>query len=374
MKKLAINPILIAIGLLVLSLSIIVIFEPQSIEEPPAKVEYLPLSAVQVTPGNYQAKLLLSGITKARWFNQIKAQSSGQIINLDEQLNPGTLVAKQQLLLKVDPIHLQAELSAALSQIKLAELNYLREKHEQTVALSMLSSKTSSAFARREPQLAAAKAELAQAKSSYQSIQQRLRDSQVEAPFNAIIINSYVSPKQQLDIGDPLFDIASSESIDVTLPVSELHWSRIQASFAEPKISVIDRQNKTWPATLRYIAPQVDTSTRQRQVVLSVKKPYQTKPMLLPEQQVSIQVSLAPQPLVAKLPISALTNDGEVWTIDNKQQLQLEQVTVLDEDENSVWLKFVKHPEQTRSVVIYPLPSLLPGLRVTPNLVQENQA
>lgn len=373
MKKLAIKPILMAIGLLVLSLATIVILEPQAIEDAPAKVDYLPLSAVVVSPTNYQPKLLLSGITKARWFNQIKAQSSGQIINFDEQFTPGSLVSKQQLLLKVDPIHLQAELSAALSQIKLAELNYQREKHEQTVALSMLSNTASSAFARREPQLAAAKAELAQAKSSYQSIQQRLRDSQVDAPFNAIIINSYVSPKQQLDVGEPLFDIASSESIDITLPVSELHWSRIQASLAEPQITVIDRQNKTWPASVRYIAPQVDATTRQRQVVLSVAKPYQSKPRLLPEQQVNIQVSLSVQSAVAKLPMSALTKDGEVWTIDSKQQLQLEQVTILDENESTVWLKFVNQPEQTRSVVVYPLPSLLPGLRVKANLVQESQ-
>ncbi|MPW29266.1 efflux RND transporter periplasmic adaptor subunit [Agarivorans sp. B2Z047] len=373
MKKLAIKPILMAIGLLVLSLATIVILEPQAIEDAPAKVDYLPLSALVVSPTSYQPKLLLSGISKARWFNQLKAQSSGQIINFDEQLTPGSLVSKQQLLLKVDPIHLQAELSAALSQIKLAELNYQREKHEQTVALSMLSNTASSAFARREPQLAAAKAELAQARSSYQSIQQRLRDSQVDAPFNAIIINSYVSPKQQLDVGDPLFDIASSESIDITLPVSELHWSRIQASLAEPQITVIDRQNKTWPASVRYIAPQVDATTRQRQVVLSVAKPYQSKPRLLPEQQVNIQVSLSVQSTVAKLPMSALTKDGEVWTIDSKQQLQLEQVTILDENESTVWLKFVNQPEQTRNVVVYPLPSLLPGLRVKPSFVQESQ-
>ena len=48
----------------------------------------------------------------------------------------------------------------------MAELELKQAKHEQTVALKMLNPKTSSSFARREPQVLAAKANLQQAKQA----------------------------------------------------------------------------------------------------------------------------------------------------------------------------------------------------------------
>ncbi|WP_411992244.1 efflux RND transporter periplasmic adaptor subunit [Agarivorans sp. DSG3-1] len=371
MKTSAAKPILIALALLLLSLTTVVLMEPAAVPDVEKPAQYLQLSALKVTPDEYSPTLVFTGISQARWFSQLKAQTRGQIVSLDKRIQPGSLVANQQELLKLDPIHLQSELSSANSQIKQAELNYLQQKHEQTVAVNMLDKNNRSAFARKEPQLAAAKAELARAQLAYKSTQQRLRDSQVNAPFNAIIMHSYVSPNQHIEQGELLFDLASSESIDIKLPVSDLHWRRLQASLSAPQITVVDRQNQRWPATVRYIAPQVDPVTRQRQVVLSVANPYQHPPRLLPEQQVNIEVTLSAQANVVKLPISALTKDGQVWSINADNELALEQVNIVNENGNQVWLQFTQQPKQARVIALFPLQSMLQGLRVTPQFEQE---
>ncbi|MDO6684598.1 MULTISPECIES: efflux RND transporter periplasmic adaptor subunit [unclassified Agarivorans] len=371
MKTSAAKPILIALALLLLSLTTVVLMEPAAVPDVEKPAQYLQLSALKVTPQEYSPTLVFTGISQARWFSQLKAQTSGQIVSLDKRIQPGSLVANQQELLKLDPIHLQSELSSANSQIKQAELNYLQQKHEQTVAVNMLDKNNRSAFARKEPQLAAAKAELARAQLAYKSTQQRLRDSQVNAPFNAIIMHSYVSPNQHIEQGELLFDLASSESIDIKLPVSDLHWRRLQASLSAPQITVVDRQNQRWPATVRYIVPQVDPVTRQRQVVLSVANPYQHPPRLLPEQQVNIEVTLSAQENVVKLPISALTKDGQVWSINADNELALEQVNIVNESGNQVWLQFTQQPKQARVIALFPLQSMLQGLRVTPQFEQE---
>ncbi|GDY24707.1 hypothetical protein AHAT_05970 [Agarivorans sp. Toyoura001] len=371
MKTSAAKPILIALALLLLSLTTVVLMEPEAVPDVEKPAQYLQLSALKVTPEEYSPTLVFTGISQARWFSQLKAQTRGQIVSLDKRIQPGSLVVSQQELLKLDPIHLQSELSSANSQIKQAELNYLQQKHEQTVAVNMLDKNNRSAFARKEPQLAAAKAELARAQLAYKSTQQRLRDSQVNAPFNAIIMHSYVSPNQHIEQGELLFDLASSESIDIKLPVSDLHWRRLQASLSAPQITVVDRQNQRWPATVRYIAPQVDPVTRQRQVVLSVANPYQHPPRLLPEQQVNIEVTLSAQANVVKLPISALTKDGQVWSINADNELALEQVNIVNENGNQVWLQFTQQPKQARVIALFPLQSMLQGLRVTPQFEQE---
>ncbi|MEF1230602.1 efflux RND transporter periplasmic adaptor subunit, partial [Vibrio fortis] len=225
------------------------------------------------------------------------------------EMEPGTLVKKGDVLAKLDNSALRSNVAMTLSQVKQAELNLKQIEHEQTVALKMLNPSKSSAFARKEPQVAAAKAELTQAKQAYQSATKLLEESTIVAPFDAVIMSRHVSPGEWIEAGQATFDLAASDSIDVALPVSELHWARVQQAVitgqeaSQPEITVVDRSGQKWPAEVRYVSPNVDNVTRQRQVVLSVQNPYQV-PRLFPNQQVEVKVNLGEQSDVSSLPMS----------------------------------------------------------------------
>jgi len=346
--------------------------EPAIIKE---KVDVVaPVSVIEVTPQAHKSSLTLLATTTARWPIQLKASSTAQLAWLNSKLEPGITVAKGDVLAKLETSALAANLAQAKSQVRQAELNLKQAKHEQTVALKMLSAKTSSPFARREPQVAAAKAELDRAKQAQQSAEKLLNEANIVAPFDAIILRRMISPGEWLESGQVLFELAASDSVDVELPVSDLHWQRVQGALSKPEISVFNRAGQHWPAKVRYIAPQADVSTRQRQVVLAVSNPYAAKDKLLPNQQVKVVVSLGEQKNIATLPLSALTRDGFVWTLDSQDRLQQEWVTLVGQQQDQVLIRFENQSDQSRRVVVYPLMSMLIGKQVSPQIKTEMMA
>lgn len=329
---------------------------------------YPPVSVLKVTPARHQPTLRLLGLTTARWPLQLKASSSATLQWLDQRIEPGSIVNKGHILAKLETSAINASLTQALSELKQAELALLQAKHEQTVAIKMLDPSTSSPFARREPQVLAAKAHLNQAKQTYVSVKTLLEESVITAPFDAVITQRHISPGAWVEAGQLTFELVASDSIDVELPISDMHWQQVQAALTKPTIQIESRSGHQWPAKVRYISPQVDPLTRQRQVMLLVENPYHGNSRLYPNQQVEVVIRLGVQDNVVSVPLSAMTRDGYVWTLDNKDRLRKESVVLIEQGEHMLSLRFQQRSDKARRVVRYPLLSMLPGKQVAPLL------
>ncbi|MEZ8630765.1 efflux RND transporter periplasmic adaptor subunit [Vibrio lentus] len=370
------KPLSVLVGCAAIFIALVVVDELEPEATQPVKKEAVlaPVSVLEVTPSQHQSTLTVLGVTTARWPVQLKASSSAQLKWLDESVEPGNLVNKGDVLARLDTSAVDANLAQALSSLKQAELELKQAKHEQTVALKMLNPKTSSSFARREPQLLAAKANLKQAKQAYLSAQKLLEESEITAPFDAVIMKRHISPREWIEAGQVTFELAASDSIDIELPISEMHWQQVQAALTEPSITVVSRSGNQWPAKVRYVSPQVDSVTRQRQVVLSVEEPYQSKPRLFPNQQVQAVVNLRLKDNVVSVPLSAMTRDGYVWTLDNNDRLRKESVSLIGQGNLVLDIRFNQQSEQVRRVVRYPLSSMLIGKQVAPNFYQDDSS
>ena len=370
------KPLSVLVGCAAIFIALVVVDELEPEATQPVKKEAVlaPVSVLEVTPSQHQSTLTVLGVTAARWPVQLKASSSAQLKWLDESIEPGNLVNKGDVLARLDTSAVDANLAQALSSLKQAELELKQAKHEQTVALKMLNPKTSSSFARREPQLLAAKANLKQAKQAYLSAQKLLEESEITAPFDAVIMKRHISPREWIEAGQVTFELAASDSIDIELPISEMHWQQVQAALTEPSITVVSRSGNQWPAKVRYVSPQVDSVTRQRQVVLSVEAPYQSKPRLFPNQQVQAVVNLGLKDNVVSVPLSAMTRDGYVWTLDNNDRLRKESVSLIGQGNQVLDIRFNQQSEQVRRVVQYPLSSMLIGKQVEPNFYQDDSS
>ncbi|OMO31852.1 efflux transporter periplasmic adaptor subunit [Vibrio sp. 10N.222.47.A9] len=370
------KPLSVLVGCAAIFIALVVVDELEPEATQPVKKEAVlaPVSVLEVTPSQHQSTLTVLGVTVARWPVQLKASSSAQLKWLDESVEPGNLVNKRDVLARLDTSAVDANLAQALSSLKQAELELKQAKHEQTVALKMLNPKTSSSFARREPQVLAAKANLQQAKQAYVSAQKLLEESMITAPFDAVIMKRHISPREWIEAGQVTFELAASDSIDIELPISEMHWQQVQAALTEPSITVVSRSGDQWPAKVRYVSPQVDSVTRQRQVVLSVEAPYQSKPRLFPNQQVQAVVNLGLKDNVVSVPLSAMTRDGYLWTLDNNDRLRKESVSLIGQGNQVLDIRFNQQSEQVRRVVQYPLSSMLIGKQVEPNFYQDDSS
>ncbi|KZX02044.1 hypothetical protein JL49_02570 [Pseudoalteromonas luteoviolacea] len=327
-----------------------------------------PVSVVIVHPARHAPNINLIGNTQARHVTQLRVSSNGQLSWLDTEVEPGTLVPKSTPLARLDMTHLASELAQAQSRVRHAELTLEQQLHEQSVAVRMLSDKNQSRYARREPQVAAAKADLVQAKLALESTSKLAQEAQVIAPFDAVILSRMVSPGDWLSAGETLFQIASSASIDVIMPISESTWRKLAPQLASQQLSlhVIDRAGTSWPADVRYIAPNVDVNTRQRQIVLKVANPYSSVVSLMPNQPVQVNIQLVAEPNAFKVPQSALTRDGMIWLVDEGSTLQKEQVEVLSKNDKYAFIRFNSASKTSRQIVSYPLLTMLVGNKVAP--------
>ena len=74
-----------------------------------------------------------------------------------------------------------------------------------------------------------------------------------------------------------------------------------------------------------------------------------------------------------QVPLSALTRDNQIWTVDDDNKLQLESTSVLAETKSFANVVFNSEPDRQRRVVIYPLLSMISGLQVAPELVTQDE-
>ncbi len=364
------KPLLVALLVLV-TVVVVLALAPAEERESSAYASFqLPVTVATAMPASESLVVTVTGTTASRWPVTVTSLLTGQVDYVDAELEPGVLLQAGQLVARLDPVHLLADAEQAQWRVANAELTLAREQHEQTVALKQLSTHKSTAFARRELQIAAASAELKAAKQALRSARQRVADSEVIAPFAAVVLRRVVVPGQQVQQGDELLQLAASDSVDVVVPLSEQLWQRLGSKIPTHGITVRDRQGQSWPARIRYLDPSVDKNTRQRQLVLSVADPYTTArgSQLHPDQQVSVEIELPEQTDVVQLPLSVLTEDGQVWSLSQQDTLQLEEVTLLQQQGHEIWLQFNKNKKQTRRIAVFPLSSMLEGQAVLPKM------
>jgi multidrug efflux pump subunit AcrA (membrane-fusion protein) len=115
----------------------------------------------------------------------------------------------------------------------------------------------------------------------------------------------------------------------------------------------------------------MDPVTRQRSVTLKVLDPYRSDPPLLPDQQVKVSFQGPSLANIIKAPASVLTEDGKVWTVQDKT-LVLEKVELLNEQPDSLQIRFINQPDTSRLLVLYPLGAMLEGQRVSPKLTNDS--
>lgn len=333
----------------------------------PQEIVGLTVSAIEVVPQSASSNVTAFGVAKARWPLDVVSPVSGKISALPIDLEPGTTLKQDALLTGIVDTLFRYELSTAQARLSQAELELARYKHEQYVATQINGKQKLNAFGRFEPHVAFAQAELIAAQAQVAFSLQRLADTKIVSPFNAIVLEKYVTPSQWVNEGDVLFKLASTNYLDVSVEIPDESWQRLALNDNKVTANVRSASGKSWLATTRYINPQLNPQTRQRSIVLQVAAPFESNESLQPEQQVNVTFKGKTQHNVVFAPATVLTPDNNVWTVSNGQLL-LESVEVIEEQSDRIMLRFIEAPEKQRTLVLFPLSSMLAGQKVTVTL------
>ena len=109
----------------------------------------LPVTVVEVRPTQIRLGVEALGLSQARWPTLITATVSGRVEFLHDQLNPGTLLDADTVLVKLQDELYRAELAQAHAQVAAAELQLAQIKNEQYVVTELHPDDQDLAFAAR---------------------------------------------------------------------------------------------------------------------------------------------------------------------------------------------------------------------------------
>lgn len=334
------------------------------------------VGVIKVSTGPHNVSVEAFGAAKARYDITLTAQVSGRVTKLSDGFETGQIVNEGDTLIKLEDIDYRAALANAESGLASARVDLLEAKREAEQALaewqsSGMTGEPDSPLVLHEPQVAAAKAAVADAEAASLSARKDLEQTSVRAPFDALVISRSVSPGSYLQSGDEIAQFYSADRVEISLPLSQRAWSNL------PDPDVMNQGN--WPVTLTSVETgqqwdgyvqrtelHLDETTRQQSVIAAFDRPPEQADMLLPGTFVKAEIQGRELQYIWRLPSSSLSQRGEIWYESNGTLNRFSAEPVASDDQAI----YIRPPDELRDQVInvltHPLSTYIPGMAVNP--------
>jgi RND family efflux transporter MFP subunit len=279
----------------------------------------------------------------------LRAEVNGRIIEVADGFNVGNFVARDEVLLRIDPRDYQSALLRAEAALKSAESILAQEKGRAEVASREWSklpkgaqrSEEAKNLYLRKPQLALAEAELLSALAGVDTARNNLDRTVIRAPYDALIEQKHSELGQFVTAGTALVDLFSVESAEVRLPIpqSKLDYLELpglhgyQAGAQIDLYTDVGGQIKHWTAQLDRTEGVLDERSRVLYTVARIDDPYSiANPGSEPLRVGSfVNANIQGRELknIVVLPRRALRAGSYVWVVDDAMHLRNRKVTTL---------------------------------------------
>lgn len=288
---------------------------------------------------DYQVKITSFGEVKPLENTMLSAQVSGEVTSWHPNFVPGGLVFIGDTLFSIEKDTYEAALLQAEANLSLAESQLIEEQARADVAKqearNLPKSKVSDLYLRK-PQLMSAKAALKSAQSKIKIAQRDLKNCDISAPYDALVINRNIGVGQYVNQGSQVAELYNIETAEITFPIAGFDREFLPADIANKaaRVSTNGYNAITRQGTVSRDLGIIDQSTRMSQLVVRVEDPYSIKSDLPPLKFGSyVEVSFAGKTLnqIYRLPQDLVTN-RIVWVVDDEQQLQPQRVEILREE------------------------------------------
>ena len=302
---------------------------------------------------------------RPRWSAELKAAVSGRITSVLASALAGERVSEGTVLIEIENTPYVAELAAAELALKEAELGLWQAKNANLVARKEFEREKiepPNDLAIKLPQLEIAKSAVASAKARVSAARRQLKDATLVAPFSGFVTERYVSPGQTASLGDPLVKLVDDGTFELAVELSRNDWSLLKKPIEGQSARVIDKNGKeVAEATIRKGGGFLDETTRQYKVFLEINGTEAQK--VLSGDFVRVSLPGIKVAAAFNVPASALTQEGEIWHVDDNYRLRRFTPKILFRRQDRL---VIEAPAGTYNlyVAITPLASFLPGQTV----------
>jgi membrane fusion protein, multidrug efflux system len=215
------------------------------------------VDGIVVSPESFANSLSVSGSIEANEQVQIRSEVSGLATGI--YFKEGTNVSKGQLLLKINDLELQAQLSQALTKQKLAaETEYRAGELLKKEAIS-------------KEEYDVALADLRSLQSETQLTRAQLAKTQIRAPFSGKIGLRTVSSGEYVTPTTTIANLVSINPVKITFSVPEKYAGQIKLNTAIN--FTVAGSDKKYTAKVYAIEPSIDMTTRTLQLKATAANP-----------------------------------------------------------------------------------------------------
>ena len=342
---------------------------------PPQEPQSPAVAVVEVAAATHQAYVEGVGSAEARFDLVLNSRVSGQVVTVHDVFESGRLVTSGTPLATLDDSQLRASLESARETLASARVSYLEEQQElqqaqQEWSSSGLTGEPTSPLVLREPQLASAKAALDSAEQAVAAAEEDLASTRIKAPFDAIVVNREIAPGSYIQAGNEIGQLLSADVVEIAVPLSASDWSILpgEVELLSGDYTVDLQQTETgehWTGVATRVEKSLNSNTRQRSLIVKVERPLNQDTPLYPGTFLNARIPGQAVANLWRLPASALSQRGEIWTVTADNLLQAHVANIRFSDPEHL---YVEPPDGYREaqVVVQPLSSYSEGMKVVP--------
>lgn len=277
------------VGLAGLAFSTIQILKPEP-EQADEKFPGLSVFSERVEREDLNFTVSAQGVVRPKRELVVAPQISGRIAAVSPDFIGGGFIRRGQVLVRLEAADYQLAVVRAQSGVASAEQRLAREEAEAEIArmdLDNLGITDSSPLARREPQLAEARASLESARAQLADAELALSRTAVVAPFDGRVSEESVDVGQFASPGQQLGRVFATDMVEVSMPITDDQLGQLglplafAESEAEPGPEVIFSaqvagQPRQWTGRVTRTSASVNAQTRLINIIAELKDPYGT--------------------------------------------------------------------------------------------------
>lgn len=338
--------------------------EPIATREGATKETAMLVDVTGVDAGSFYPTITAMGTVVAAQEIILSPRIRGEIIDRADQFTPGGILKKGETVLRIDPSdyentlrqrqslleQAQAALGIEMGRQAIAEEEYALMKDELTDEKKSL--------VLREPQLNAAKAEVASARAAVALAELELERTTIKSPFDAQVLTRNVNIGSQVMPGDVLGRIVGLETywIETEIPLSKLRWIAFPDSHDAQGSEAVVRNRQIWPegvyrtGYIYKLIGELNDRTRMARVLVSVDDPLALhtddpeKPALMIGSFVEIHIKAREIHDVVRLNRDYLRKNDTVWVMENGR-LSIRNVDIIFSDAEYAYIKSGLHKD-----------------------------
>jgi RND family efflux transporter MFP subunit len=329
---------------------------PKAHRQAPTKIT--PRVRVQpVTPTNETVIIQASGTVIPARKITLKSRVAGEVIDTHPDFSPGGFLKKGERVLKVDDTDYQLVLARKQSEVVAARYAIALEKGRQEVARRewALINKDHPAddgdaeLALRKPHLEKVLADLKVARIGIKQAQLNIERTRIRAPFNAVILATYVETGSQITVQERIADLVATDEywVRVSIPVDRLKWISIPANHrkAGSITRVIYHSSAVRTGSVIKLLGDLEPKGRMARLLIAIKDPLGRNhpgshrlPLLIGE-YVRVEIKGKPLNNVYRIPRTALRDGTHLWVVGPGEKLEIRKVETIWRDAEAVFLK-----------------------------------